>query len=86
MYVDVNAWFDPFPLSTRSGIIIAASLSKQINHEPNFTSPDLHSLGEPFTEDEVKEAIKQMPGDKVPGRTALPATSSRDVGAPLEWT
>jgi mannosylglycoprotein endo-beta-mannosidase len=35
--------------------------------ELNFTMPVLHSLGEPFTEEEIKAAITQMPDDKVPG-------------------
>jgi hypothetical protein len=35
--------------------------------ELNLTSPNLQGLGEPITEDEVKVAIAQMPGDKAPG-------------------
>jgi hypothetical protein len=35
--------------------------------EFNFPSLDLHPLGEPFTEEEVKQAIKQMLGDKASG-------------------
>jgi hypothetical protein len=48
--------------------------------ELNFPSPDLHSLGEPFTEEEVKEAIKQMPGDKAPGPDGFTGHFLRDVG------
>jgi hypothetical protein len=33
----------------------------------NFTYPDLSSLGDTFTEDEVKGVIAQMPRDKAPG-------------------
>jgi hypothetical protein len=32
----------------------------------HFKNPDLHCLGEPFSEDEVKNAINQMPNDKAP--------------------
>jgi hypothetical protein len=35
--------------------------------ELNFSTPDLHSLGTPITEEEVKVAITQMHGDKAPG-------------------
>jgi hypothetical protein len=35
--------------------------------ELNFATTDLHSLGDPFTEEEVKCAINQMPSDKAPG-------------------
>jgi hypothetical protein len=40
--------------------------------EFNFTSKELHSLGDPFSEEEVKCAIDQMPSDKAPARTASP--------------
>lgn len=33
----------------------------------HFTTPDLDCLGEPFSEEEIKEAINQMPSDKAPG-------------------
>jgi mannosylglycoprotein endo-beta-mannosidase len=33
----------------------------------HFNDPDLSSLGEPFTEEEVRNAINQMSGDKAPG-------------------
>ncbi|KAK1663557.1 hypothetical protein QYE76_051716 [Lolium multiflorum] len=33
----------------------------------HFTTPYLDCLGDPFTEEEVKEAINQMPSDKAPG-------------------
>jgi hypothetical protein len=35
--------------------------------ELNLPTVDLHSLGDPFTEAEVKNAIDQMPIDKAPG-------------------
>jgi hypothetical protein len=35
--------------------------------ELHFDMPDLHSLGDPFSEDEVKFAIHHMPSDKAPG-------------------
>jgi hypothetical protein len=35
--------------------------------ELNFATTDLHSLGDPFTEEEVKCAIDQMPSDKALG-------------------
>jgi hypothetical protein len=34
--------------------------------ELNLPTVDLHSLGDPFTEEEVKNAIDQMPRDKAP--------------------
>jgi hypothetical protein len=34
--------------------------------EINFVETDLHSLGEPFTEEEAKHAINLMPNDKAP--------------------
>jgi hypothetical protein len=33
----------------------------------NFEAPDLASLDDPFTEEEVKHAINLIPGDKAPG-------------------
>jgi hypothetical protein len=35
--------------------------------ELHFDDPDLHCLGAPFSEEEVKCAINQMPNDKAPG-------------------
>jgi hypothetical protein len=33
----------------------------------HFDNPNLASMGDPFTEDEVRNAINQMPSDKAPG-------------------
>jgi hypothetical protein len=33
----------------------------------HFNNPNLESMGDPFTEEEVSNAIKQMPSDKAPG-------------------
>lgn len=35
--------------------------------EINFDTCYLHEIDAPFTEEEVREAIKQMPSDKAPG-------------------
>lgn len=32
----------------------------------HFETPHLHELGDPFTEEEVKNAIDQIPNDKAP--------------------
>jgi len=41
---------------------------------------DLTALDEPFTEQEIKNAIDHMPGDKVPGQMASLAPSSKPAG------
>jgi hypothetical protein len=45
-----------------------------------FTTSDLDCLGAPFSEEEVKEAINQMPNDKAPGPNGFPVHSSSLVG------
>jgi hypothetical protein len=52
----------------------------------HFEEPNLASMGDPFTEDEVRKAINQMPSDKVPGPMASPGPSLRGVGEPLKTT
>jgi hypothetical protein len=47
--------------------------------ELNFPLSDLHALGEPFIEVEVKSAIDQMPFDKAPSPDS-PGLFSRSVG------
>jgi hypothetical protein len=48
--------------------------------ELNFPSVDMLSLGNPFTEAEVKSAIDQMPIDKAPSPDGYTGLFSRSVG------
>jgi hypothetical protein len=52
----------------------------------HFDDPDLHSLGEPFTEEEVRNAINQMPGDKAPGPDGFTGSFLGSVGTSSRTT
>jgi hypothetical protein len=48
----------------------------------HFEDLDLDCLGIPFSEDEVREGVFQMPKYKPLGRMGSPVPTSRDVGKP----
>jgi len=46
-------------------------------------SDSLSHLSEPFTREEIQEAVKRMPTDKAPGQMDTMACSSKNVGTLL---
>jgi hypothetical protein len=46
----------------------------------HFTEPDLSSLGDSFSEEEVRKAINSMPNDKAPSPDGFTGAFSKNVG------
>jgi hypothetical protein len=55
------------------------------SEEIKFENPDLEILGEPFSDDEVRDAINQMPNDKASDRMVSYVFSLRDVWKQSKW-
>jgi hypothetical protein len=49
-------------------------------------TPDLSSLDSPFTDEEIWQAIHQLPQTRPLGQTALLVSSFVSVGRPFAWT
>jgi hypothetical protein len=62
--VKENVVHSQFRAAMQTGDVHSLDLSWDALH---FEEPNVASMGEPFTEEEVRNAINQMPSDKVPG-------------------
>jgi hypothetical protein len=49
----------------------------------HFDNPNLEALGDPFTEEEVRNAINQMPNDKAPDPDGFTDISDTAFRTPL---